>query len=229
MKSEQAHSTSSGVDALIERLKEQGIAAGQEKAESIVLDAQKRAEWIINEATLEAQLLINDAKAEAEAIKVAAEDALKLATRDAFLKLRDALSGSFRREVMRVVGKKMAEKKFMEKLILTLAGQVRDKTGLDQARHVVIHLPEDVAGIDDLHRRTDELQGGALSHFVVDLATDMLRAGVLLEVSGELNRGLLVKLKDDNIVIDFTDEAVAALLMEHLQPRFHALLEGIIK
>ena len=229
MKSEQAHSTSSGVDALIERLKEQGIAAGQEKAESIVLDAQKRAEWIINEATLEAQQLINDAKAETEAIKVAAEDALKLATRDAFLKLRDALSGSFRREVMRVVGKKMAEKKFMEKLILTLAGQVRDKTGLDQAKHVVIQLPQDVAGIDDLRRNTDELRDGALSHFVVDLATDMLHGGVMLEVSGELNRGLLLKLKDDNIVIDFTDEAVAALLMEHLQPRFHALLEGIIK
>lgn len=221
--------TSSGVDALIERLKEQGIAAGQEKAESIVLDAQKRAEWIINEATLEAQLLINDANAEAEAIKVAGEDALKLATRDAFLKLRDALSGSFKREVMRVVGKKMAEKKFLEKLILTLAGQVRNKTGLDQAKHIVIQLPEDVAATDDLHRNTEELQDGALSHFVVDLATDLLRAGITLDVSGELNSGLLLKLKDDNIVIDFTDEAVAALLLEHLQPRFHALLEGIIK
>lgn len=229
MKSEQSQTTSSGVDALIERLKDQGIAAGQEKAESIVLNAQKRAEWIINEATLEAQLLIKNAKAEAEAIKFAGEDALKLAARDAFLKLRDSLSGSFRREVMRVVGKKMAEKKFLEKLILTLAGQVRDKTGLDQAKHITIQLPEDRIGTDDLHRNTEELQEGALSHFVVDLATDLLRAGVKLEVSGELNSGLLLKLIDDNIVIDFTDEAVAAILLEHLQPRFHALLEGIIK
>lgn len=229
MKTEQAHSTSSGVDALIERLKDQGIAAGQEKAESIVLDAQKRAEWIINEATLEAELLVNNAKAEAEAIKFAGEDALKLAARDAFIKLRDRLSGSFKREVMRVVGKKMAEKKFLEKLILTLAGQVRDKTGLDQAKHITIQLPEAVVGADDLRRNTEELQDGALSHFVVDLATDLLHAGIKLEVSGELNSGLLLKLKDDNMVIDFTDEAVAALLLEHLQPRFHALLEGIIK
>lgn len=229
MNSEQAKTTSSGVDALIERLKEQGITAGQEKAESIVLDAQKRSEWIINEATLEAQSLINKAKAEAEAIKIAGEDALKLAGRDAFHKLRDTLSGRFRREVKRVVGKKMAEKKFLEKLILTLAGQVRDKTGLDHAKHIAIQLPEDMAGSDELHRNMDELQDGALSHFVGSLAADLLRAGVKFEVSGELDSGLLLKLKDDNIVIDFTDEAVAALLLEHLQPRFRALLEGIIK
>ncbi len=229
MKNEQAHSTSSGVDALIERLKEQGIAAGQEKAESIVLDAQKRAEWIINEATLEAEQLIGNAKAEAKAVKAAGEDALKLAARDAFLELRDLLSGSFRRKVMRIVGKKMTEKKFLEKLILTLAGQVRDKTGLDQAKHITIQLPENVVGTDELHRNTEELQDGALSHFVVDLATDLLRAGVKLEVSGELDGGLLVQLKDDNIVIDFTDESIAKLLLEHLQPRFHALLEGLIK
>jgi len=221
--------TSSGVDALIERLKEQGIAAGQEKAESIVLDAQKRAEWIINEATFEAQTLIKNAKAEAEAVKIAGEDALKLAARDAFMKLRDKLSGSFKREVMRVVGKKMAEKKFLEKLILTLAGQVRDKTGLDHSKHIIIQLPENVVGNDDLRRNTEELQDGALSHFVGALAADLLHAGVKFEVSGELSSGLLLKLKDDNIVIDFTDEAVATLLLEHLQPRFHAMMEGIIK
>jgi V/A-type H+/Na+-transporting ATPase subunit E len=229
MKNEPAQMTSSGVDALIERLKEQGIAAGQEKAESIVLNAQKRAEWIINEATLEAQVLIKNAKAETEAIKAAGEDALKLAARDAYLKLRDSLSGSFCRKVMRVVGKKMADKKFLEKLILTLAGQVRNKTGLDQAKHVEILLPENLVGTDDLRSNTEELQDGALSHFVGALAADLLRAGVKFEVSDELSNGLLLKLKDDNIVIDFTDEAVATLLLEHLQPRFHALMEGIIQ
>ncbi len=229
MKNEQAQTTSSGVEALIERLKEQGIAAGQEKAESIVLDAQKRAEWIINEAELEAQILVKNAKAEAEAVKTAGEDALKLAARDTFMRLRDKLSSSFKREVMRVVGKKMVEKKFLEKLILALAGQVRDKTGLDQTKHIVIQLPENVFGNDDLHRNTEELQDGALSHFVGALTADLLRTGVKFEVSGELNSGLLLKLKDDNIVIDFTDEAVATLLLEHLQPRFHAMMDGIIK
>jgi V/A-type H+/Na+-transporting ATPase subunit E len=229
MNNGQAQITSSGVDALIERLKNQGITAGQEKAESIVLDAQKRAEWIINEATQEAELLIKNAEVEAEAIKRSGHDALKLATRDVFIKLRDSLTGSFKREVMRVVGKKMGEKKFLEKLILTLAGQVRDKTGLDHAKHITFKLPDDVVGTDSLRKNTEELQEGALSHFVTELTAEMLRKGIQFEVSNELDSGLMLKLIDDDIVIDFTDKAVAALLLEHLQPRFHALMEGIIK
>jgi len=229
MKSEQAQITSSGVDTLIERLKHQGITAGQDKAESIVLDAQKRAEWIINEATQEAELIIKNAEIEVEALKRAGHDALKLATRDVFIKLRDSLTSSFKREVMRVVGKKMADKKFLEKLILVLAGQVRAKTGLDHAKHISVKLPEDVIGTDALRKNPEELQVGALSHFATDLAADMLRKGVQFEVSGECNSGLLLKLIDDDIVIDFTDKAVASLLLEHLQPRFHALMEGIIK
>ena len=229
MKTEQAHIASSGVEELIERLKKHGIAAGQEKAEHIIIDAQKRAEWIIEEAELEAQVLLNNAKAEAKAIKSSGEDALKLAARDVFLKLRDTLLGSFSHEVTRVVGKQMAKDAFLEQLIIELAGQVRDKTGIDDNQHIVIQLPENIVGVEDLRRNPEELKEGSLSHFTASLATDLLREGVKFEVSDELSSGLLIKLEDDNIVIDFTDEAVSALLLEHIQPRFRALLQGIVK
>jgi len=226
---EQAKLTSSGVEALIERLKSQGINAGQEKAEHIVLDAQKRAEWIINEATREARLLIENAKDESEAIKRAGQDALKLAARDAYMKLRDAITASFKREVMRLVGKKFAEKKFLEKLILSLAGQTRSKTGLDKNDHVIIKLPVGIDAADELHKDTEELLESDLDHFVRELSAGLLRKGVHLELSQELTSGLLVTLVDDDITIDFTEPSVAALLLEHLQPRFHDLLEGIVK
>ena len=229
MKTEQAHIASSGVEALIERLKEQGIAAGQKKAERIVIDAQKRAEWIIEEAELEAQLLLDNAKAEAEVIKSAGEDALKLAARDVFLKLRDTLIGSFNHEFTCFVGKQMDKEAFLEQLILELAGRVRNKVGIDDHQDIVIQLPEDVVGVEDLRRNPEELQEGTLSHFTAAIAADLLRAGVKFEVSDELSSGLLLKLEDDNIVIDFTDIEVAALLLEHIQPRFRALLQGIVK
>jgi V/A-type H+-transporting ATPase subunit E len=229
MSSEKLPFVSSGVEALINRLKEQGIAAGQERAESIVTDAQKRAEWILDEAELEAQLIINNAKAEAEALKAAGEDALKLAARDVFLRLRDTLLGSFSREVTRVVGKQMTQQDFLEKLILALAGRVRDQTGIDNNRQVVIQLPEDVIGVEELRRNPEELREGALTQFTASIAADLLRAGVKIEVSGDLDGGLLIKLEDDNIVIDFSDQTVSALLLEHVQPRFRALLQGIVK
>lgn len=62
MNEQLSKATSSGVENLIQRLRDQGVEAGQEKAESIVPDAQKRAEWIIEEAELEAQQLVDEAK-----------------------------------------------------------------------------------------------------------------------------------------------------------------------
>jgi V/A-type H+-transporting ATPase subunit E len=229
MKAEQTKEASSGVEALIQRLKEQGIAAGQEKAEQIVIDAQKRAEWIIEEAEREAQLLLNNARAEVEIARTAGQDALKLAARDAVLKLRDNLLGGFSREVVRAVGKEMAKEEFLRQLIIELAGRIRSETGLDNNQKIVIQIPDDIAGLEDLRRNPEKFQEGALSRFTSAVATDLLRAGVTIEVADDLSRGLLIKLEDDNMVIDFTDETVAALLLEHLQPRFRALLQGVVK
>jgi V/A-type H+-transporting ATPase subunit E len=229
MKPEKSHIASSGVEKLIERLREEAVNAGQAKAEDIVVNAQKRAEWIIEEAELEAKQLLEKARAEAESIKSAGLDALQLAGRDALLKLRDTLLGSFSQEVMRVVGKQMAKEDFIEQLILALAGRVREKTGLDSNREIIIQLPEDAIGTDELRKNPEELNQGALSHLTAAIASDLLREGVKFDVSDEIRGGLIVKLVDNNMTIDFSDEAVATLFLEHLQPRFRALLQGIVK
>lgn len=223
------HVASSGVESLIERLKNEGVAAGQQKSEDLVLNAQKRAEWIVEEAELEAKALIEKAHIEADALKKSGEDALKLARRDAFLKLRDTLLGSFGDEVMRVVGEQMTDQQFTEKLILALAGVVREKTSLDSHQEIVITLPETIMGVEELRQNPEELKQGVLSHYTASIAANLLRKGVRFEASNEIKTGLLVQLVDDAMVIDFTDEAISALLLEHMQPRFRALLQGIVK
>lgn len=229
MKAEKPEFASSGVEKLIERLREEAINAGQAKAEDIVLNAQKRAAWIIEEAEQEAKTIRDKARAEAEALQASGVEALRLAAREALLKLRDTLLGSFSQEVMRVVGKQMAKSEFIEQLVLALAGRVRDKTLLDKNQQIVIQLPEDVVGVEDLRRNPEELQQGALSHLTAAIASDLLREGVRFEVSDDIQAGIVIKLEENNMVVDFTDEAVATLLLEHLQPRFRALLQGIVK
>jgi V/A-type H+-transporting ATPase subunit E len=220
---------SAGVEALIERLKNEGVTAGQEKAEDLVINAQKHAEWIIEEAELEANALLEKARKEATDLKTAGQDALKLATRDALLKLRDTLLGSFSHEVMRVVGEKMTDQMFVEKLILALAGTVREKTGIDKNEEIIISLPEDVIGVDELRTKPEELKQGLLSQYTASLAANLLREGVHFEISDDIEAGLSVRLVDNAMEIDFTDKTVAALLLEHIQPRFRVLLQGIVK
>ncbi len=229
MKGQTSQIASSGVEELIETLRDKGVVAGQEKARDIVANAQKRAEWIVEEAEQEAKLLLDKARAEAEAIQSAGQDALKLAARDALLKLRDTLLGSFSEEVMRVVGEQMADEEFMQRLILALAGRVREESGLDNEKQIVFRLPADAVGIDDLKKNPEELKQGSLTHFAASMAANLLRRGVTFQVSEDIDCGLTVKLEDHNMTIDFTDQAVAALLLDHLQPRFRALLQGIVK
>jgi V/A-type H+-transporting ATPase subunit E len=152
-----------------------------------------------------------------------------LAARDVFLKLRDTLLGSFSDEVMRVVGEQMADQAFTEKLILALAGKVREKSGIDGNSEIIISLPENIIGVDELRKNPEELKQGSLSHYTASIASNLLREGVSFKVADDIQAGLSVRLVDDAMVIDFTDETVAALLLEHLQPRFRALLQGIVK
>jgi len=229
MNEQLSKATSSGVENLIQRLRDQGVEAGQEKAESIVLDAQKRAEWIIEEAELEAQLLVTEAKNKSDALRIAGEDALKLATRDALLKLRDTLLGSFSKEVQRVVGQKMDQEAFLERLILQLAGKVREQLDLDNKENISIFLPNSPVGVEESKNNPEELKLGTLTHFTAAIAADMLRKGVSINVADDLGTGLSVRLVDDDMVIDFTDQTLTALLLEHLQPRFRTLLQGIVK
>lgn len=221
--------TASGVEALIERLKNEGISAGQEKAENIVLDAQKRAEWLIEEAQQEAEQIVAKAREEADAVLASGRDALELAGRDALIKLRDLLLNSFSAEVTRVVGKTMQDPDLLRQLILSLAGSVRAQTSIDQSPAVTVQLPEDVIGIEELKQNPDELQQGALSVFTAAIAADMLRDGVKFHVDNDLSGGLLIKLEAEGMLIDFSDATVAALLLNHMQPRFRALLQGIVK
>ena len=229
MNEQHSKATSSGVENLIQRLRDQGVDAGQKRAEKIVLDAQKRAEWIIEEAELEAKLLLEKAKKQSDALRVSGEDALKLATRDALLKLRDTLLGSFSTEVQRVVGQKMDQEVFLERLILQLAGKVREELDLDIKENISLFLPNNPVGVDELKNNPDELKVGTLTHFTAAIAADMLRKGVSIKVSDDVSGGLSVRLKDDDMVVDFTDETLSALLLEHLQPRFRTLLQGIVR
>ncbi|MDP2180231.1 hypothetical protein [Methylicorpusculum sp.] len=229
MKAEKTHVASSGVEELIKRLKDEAVNAGQEKAETIIVDAQKRVDWMLEEAKSEAQAILSKAHAEAETIKSAGNDALRLAGRDALIKLRDTLLGSFSKELKGVVGEQMGKEAFIEQLIMALAVRVREKTGMDSNSRITFQLPEDVVGVDALKKNPEELNQGILSRLTAAIAADLLREGVNFKISEQFSAGIQVKLDDQDIVIDLTDEAVSALLLEHLQPRFRALLQGIVK
>lgn len=220
---------SSGVEALLERLREQGVAAGQRQAETIVADAQARADWLLAQARAEAEALREQARDEAQRLRKAGEEALKVAARDVVLNLSDRLGRRFAEQIRWLAAHRMEQAEFMERLILAVAGRARRDARLDQAGDLDLLLPEAAVGLEELRHKPEELREGSLSHFVLAVAGELLRDGVELKPAALPGPGIRVRLRDQDVEVDLSAAAVAELLLEHLQPRFRALLEGIVR
>jgi len=220
--------TASGVDELIKRLRHDGVETGRQEAERIIKDAESRANWLVNQANEQAEQLLTKARVETDRFRAAAEEALQVAARDAVLQMKEQLAQQFSDEIGRLVQGEMEHVVLLERLILELAGRVRADAGLDEAAQIEILLPEGARDLADLRDDPDELRHGELSRFVVEIAGDMLRKGVTLTPSKQIKEGIRIRLTDQQIEIDLSSEAIAKHLLEHLLPRFRALLEGMV-
>lgn len=217
----------SGVQALIERLRQEGVDAGRGEAEKLVEEAESRAKWIVSQAQEEADRLLAKARETAAREKTAADEALQVAARDALLGIKTQLTQRFTGEVRRLVSDKMKNEALLQQMILEVVGRGRE--AIDETAPAQVLLPRDVVGLEDLRRNMDELQEGPLTQFVAALATEQVREGVSFGAAEDKEGGIRIHLKDSELTLDMTDTAVANLLLQHLTPRFRALLEGIVK
>jgi V/A-type H+/Na+-transporting ATPase subunit E len=220
---------SSGVEALIDRLREEGVASGRTEAEGIVAEARREAASLEQEAQRKAEDILRQAHTDAERTRAAGEEALRVAMRDSVLEMKGHLTTRFSEEVRRLVSADMAQEAFLERLILEVAGRARQEAGMDESSKMEILLPSGVVALDELRRRPEELRQGSLSHFVLSVANNVLRDGVTFRVADDLKGGIRICLREGEIRVDLTPEQVAKVLLEHLHPRFRAILEGTVK
>lgn len=217
----------SGVDALIARLREEGVAAGRADAEQILERARAEAKRIVDSAEAEARAHLETARREADAYRAAGEQALRAAMRDTVLGLKAQLMARFTSDVQRLVSAELEDPELLRRLIVEVAG--RAGSGIDPDARIEVILPEAAVALDGLKGDPDELEQSPLTKLALGLSADMLRAGVTLSASADRDAGIAVRVADGKLVVDLSDEAIAGLLLQHLQPRFRAILEGIVR
>lgn len=226
-KDNSALQVSSGVEALIERLHDEGVAAGQERAEKIVADAEHQAAWIVEQAELETEALKKAAREQAEQTQKALQESLSVAVRDAILSLKSTLSARFADEVQRAVGREMSREQMLQRLILEVAGRAKEQ--LDESEPMQILLPRDAVGLEELRKDPEALRANPLTELSGLITKEMLQEGVtFIEADGGMP-GIRLSIRGDAIKLDVTEAAVTELLLAHLQPRFRALVEGIVR
>lgn len=199
-----------GVDELIDRLKSDGVAKGQQQAEAIVADAKRQALSVLDTARQEADQIVAKAKQEAERAEQTGRQALQLASRDVLLKLRESFQLQFRNRLAKLVQQQLDDRQLLGKLILEVAGKARPDEAAGRAE---LLLPAEAADNDPLHS------------YVAGLTAEMLREGVDFGVGDDIDAGLRVRLTDQDVEIELTDEALAAFLERFLVPRFRQIMD----
>ncbi|MEM6531661.1 MAG: hypothetical protein AAF654_03510 [Myxococcota bacterium] len=209
----------SGVQDLIDRIRDGGVKAAEAEANRLLDEAQNQANRLLEDARAEAEGMRAQARSEIEMEKAAALASLKLAARDTGLHLQAAVVHAFEETVKRLVSPETRDPQVVRALLLVLAGHSVEEFIDDQDLRVFI---SDVFVKDgEPAAETDE----GMTRAVLGLTGDMLRDGIEIVPSRDVRGGARVQVVDDNLEIDLTDETVSKLLLKHLLPRFRRILE----
>ena len=214
---------SAGVDSLIDRLREDGIAQGRTQAEALITEAKKQASDIVASAQQQADSILVKAKDEAGKLKAAGENAIALAMRDTILSLEDRIVKDFRNTLLHLVKGQLADPAFLQRLILEVASKAAPAA---TAQRVELLLPGEIVSLEDLQLKPEQAAPGTLMRFVLSMGGGMLREGMTFGVSTDGESGIRVCLVDQDVRIDLTESAISELLLRHMLPRFRALLRG---
>ncbi len=220
---------SQGVDELILKLRQEGVDAGAAEADKVLKASREQAKAILADAENQAKQKISDAKKKSESLLNGGQEALKTAMRDMVLTLKSDLTDGFRTDVKRLVERELANPELLKTLILEIAGKLSVDADIENSSNIEFILPENVVGLTDLRSSPEKIENSPLTELVFGLTHDMLLEGVSFTTSSDVTGGMSIKLEDRDLILDFTEQAVASMLLEHLQPRFRAILEGVVR
>lgn len=219
MTEQEQNKTGVGVQGLVDRIRDQGVLAANEKAAKIIRDAEAKSAKMLADAQREVEQLREKARIDIEANRAAALEALKLSARDTMLQLKAKVSSEFEVFVQRLVTSATRDKQFIKAIVLVLASHVEKELIGD--KEIQILISESI-----LTGQPNEKLGEHTKQIILGLSSEMLRAGVELIPSSDIDGGASVRLVKDKLEIDLSDKAISKLLYQRILPRFKAILEG---
>jgi len=215
----------SGVQELINRLRDEGVKAGREKSDQVLRDAQEEASRIVAQAQAEAEEILSKARSDIETEKSAAIESLRVAIRDTELKMEAELKADFSAHVRRLVSVEMQDKEFLRQVILSIAGMAAGDKACE-GQPVEVLLPKELFETDEKVTRLTAEGKDRMRHMVLGISADMLREGVDLKPAEDIRGGIRVRMVGEDLEIDLSDQAISDLLLQNLLPRYRAIVTG---
>lgn len=213
--------TTSGVQELIDRLSQEGVAEGQQQAKQIVADAQRKAYSIVESAREQAADILHQAREQAQQYQSAGEDALRLAARDAVRDFRARVHDGLRQRLQELVQHQMKDADILKRMIVAIARKASEDLDDEQLE---ILLPAESLTEEEVRKSIETGNPDAMTQFMQGMIGEDIREGVRVSLGNRTNGGLTVRVINQNLEIDLTDDAIADLLAKHLLPRYRAIM-----
>jgi V/A-type H+/Na+-transporting ATPase subunit E len=211
--------TGTGVQELVDRIRNQGVLEATEQANQILRAAETTSAKMLSDTRLEVERMHEQARTEIASNHAAALEALKLSARDTVLHLESKVSSAFEVFVQRLVTSATCDEQFIQAMVLVLAGHVEKELIGDN--EIKILISESL-----LNGQANEKLNALAKQSILALSSEMLREGVELVPSSEIQGGASVRLVNEKLEIDLSDKAIAKLLYQRCLPRFKAIFEG---
>jgi V/A-type H+/Na+-transporting ATPase subunit E len=194
------------IKELIEKINQEGVAAGQEKAARIEKQAQAEAETLVRKAQTQARQIIEDAQEKVARLQESSRSTLKQAGRDLLLGLKEEILGLLER----VMVKDVAAVLTAEELAQIITGMIKECRGQEAGQAVVYLSAADKS----------KLEG----HFLNKLKNE-LKSGIELRQKDDIRAGFMISFDAGKSHFDFSEKALAQYLETQVKPKVAEILK----
>ncbi|MBT3879481.1 MAG: hypothetical protein HON76_18730 [Candidatus Scalindua sp.] len=210
MKSKEPPKTN--LDDLIRKIKSEGIEEAERKSDEIVKDARITASKILDKARQEAEAIIEEAEEGIRKREDSSKIALGQAARDIILNIRASLTEIFNSLIKKEYQQVLTGKTLETVLIKLIEG-----------------WQENGMGDTDIELLVGESDRDVLFEGFLSKLNEEIKSGIELNTHPDIEGGFRVGMKDNHVYYDFTDEGIANVLAEYLNPKFYNFIESLIK
>jgi V/A-type H+-transporting ATPase subunit E len=194
------------IKELIEKINQEGVVAGQEKAAQIEKQAKVEAETLVRKAQAQAKKIIEDAQAKAERLESSSREALKQAGRDLLLSLKEQILELLERLMVKDVAAALTA----EELLQMISGIIKECRGQAGKQAVVYLSAQDKSKLE--------------AHFLNKLKSELIN-GIELRQKDDIHAGFMISFDSGKSHFDFSDKALAQYLQMQVKPKVAEILK----
>lgn len=195
------------VKKICEVLREETIVPAKKQGDQIVAKARADAEKIIEAAKSEASKMIKEAERKIEEKKNVFQASMNLAAKKSLDTLKETIEKRlFDPQLSELIGEKTRDPKVVTQLIQALVVGI-EKEGIEGDLRAIVSRAIDI----------DALNKELTSQVIKRLKSQSIEVG-------EIKGGAQIKIVDQNITIDLSDEALKELLARFVRDDFRSLI-----